>query len=595
MDNDKVSLIKKSMSKEEILKLLKVNDEVVWNRCGDNYDIIETKKMFANDKEINLFSDIFLMDDVIILVAPSFSLGSIVVKHLRYHKIVKMQFLDNSENKGAALIITIQSRGNSKTISYLITSKDAELVRLSGDNIVLTIPIENCDKDSIIKIKKRLNRFCGNYYGDNGLLEFTDLSFFNLEIINFLQFNKYIKPLNLKGVSFSPNDLCKTKSIFIINDDFSIKNSKTILDNFLSSKKNLSNGRTSLEKNDLSDDEDEIFNDQIDSKLFESKNVENNGKYDVNFKSYGSLFEREWLHCDIIDTYLNEWRKRMGDVICNPEILNYPRIKIYDTFFFTRLIRGVRFKKSGEFYNEYMASCFENNIRRIACEKIYRLSPVCRSIFDFDIVIIPICIEEHWITGVIYKPINCLIERLEENNNSMEIEDVQTTIFIYDSLHCERDSHKRCCFTVLKKYIEACYSTLKENLLKKKWFFDEKKIKFTETNDPWFQKNGYDCGLFMLEFIRNILIDPKLLEKFIYGNSMINVLPNFNVSQSRNFLKSFVFSKIKKLETWKALYEFEQKFLVKYYGKKVKTLRSQSVTTNTRVSRISKRNRTCSC
>uniref|UniRef100_A0A0N5BEM4 ULP_PROTEASE domain-containing protein n=1 Tax=Strongyloides papillosus TaxID=174720 RepID=A0A0N5BEM4_STREA len=564
-------------SKAKVLEMIKESDREIWEQCNGNYDVVETCSMFANGAEINLMYDVILMDDAIIFCAKS-------------------NILDNEEDKGAAVILMVRSRAIRRTAELCVTKETAQYLDPPCSHIILTIPVNNCDTDSMEIIKRRLSAFCGVSLDDTNEVFSSDVSdLLDLEIINFSQFKECIRPFDLKPVYYFNSNHNGLKCIAIIRDNYSIYRSSIIFDSFLeareSSKKDIDTVSTGNFKVVKTDD---IFDELLNKVVCKSRNVETNGIYYMNgraFKSlfprewlhcdiidiyllaFKSLFPREWLHCDIIDIYLNKWREQISKTNCSPLMEKY-KVKIYDTFFFTRLIRRVEFDISSGTIENSSFECLHENVTRIANEKVYKLSSMYSTIFDFDLLVIPININDHWVAGIIHKPGNCLQEIKKENEDWTDINDFQSSILIYDSLINDLISYKQLCFTVLKKYMEACYGKINDSTLGKEMLFNKEKIKFFDIKDPYQQRNGYDCGLFMLEFIRQVLVNPKSVVKLIEGHSMKDVFPNFYVKCGREYLKSYVFSKID-FSKWIALYEMEQFFLVNKYGMEFKTLRSR--------------------
>uniref|UniRef100_A0A0N5B3L2 ULP_PROTEASE domain-containing protein n=1 Tax=Strongyloides papillosus TaxID=174720 RepID=A0A0N5B3L2_STREA len=457
-----------------------------------------------------------------------------------------------------------------------MTPETVEYLDLSSDYVVLTIPIMNSDDESIRRIKRRLSTFF-QLDINNTDLETTNLITVPLSIINFSTLGKCITPFKLKAVSYTSNEVGRREFIVFMRNIFSTKKSDLKLEGFLSTMKKSKSGFDPPFQNYFSViKDDSVFEDYLTTKIFKTKNVETDETYDVTGRAFGSLFGEEWLHCDIIDSYLNEWRRRVGDVISNPSNGSETRVKIFNTLLYTRLTRGVVIDSLKALPKSKFLR-IQENAKRIAKEKVYRLSKVCTSIFDFDILIIPIHIDDHWMTGVIYQPRNCLTEIKENDDNSMEIDDdSHSSVFVFDSLATNFTPNKHLCTAILKEYVAACFSSLKEKFLGKDWLFEKDKIRTVRLKCPYQQRNSHDCGLYMLEFIRQIMVNPGSLELLIRSEPMVEVLPNFCVSLSRNYLKSFVYSKVE-LEKWIALYEMEEYFLTDGNGRKVKDRRSRSV------------------
>uniref|UniRef100_A0A0K0FNH5 ULP_PROTEASE domain-containing protein n=1 Tax=Strongyloides venezuelensis TaxID=75913 RepID=A0A0K0FNH5_STRVS len=565
----------KHESKVKVFELIKDSDKEFWEQCNGNYDVVETCNMFANGAEINLMYDVILMDDAIIFCAKSYVIKSLFVRHLRRKHLSMVKILDNNEGDGAAIILVVRPGAIRRTAALCVTKETIQYLDLPCNHVILTIPVDNCDTNSMEKIKQRLSAFCRISVDDDRMV-FCDVSnLLDLEYINFSQFSECIRPFDLKAVCYFNSNYNGLRCIAIIRDNYSIYKSSIIFDGFLKARESsekdtniLSTGNFKVIKND------DILDEFLNKMVCESRNVETNGIYDMNGRAFKSLFPREWLHCDIIDIYLNKWREQKKKTNCNPFISKY-KIKMYDTFLFTRLTRGVRFNFSSGTIDNSSFDCLHENAARIANEKIYKPSSMFSTIFDFDLLVIPINISDHWVAGIIHKPGNCLQKVKKENGDWTDIGDFHSSILIYDSLTKDLIFNKQLCCMVLKKYMEACYGKINQGTLDKEMLFDEEKIRFIDIKDPYQQRNGYDCGFFMLEFIRQVLIDPKIVVKLIEGQSMKDVFPNFEVKCGREYLKSFVYSKID-ISKWIILYEMEQFFLVNQYGVKFKTLRSRS-------------------
>ena len=92
-------------------------------------------------------------------------------------------------------------------------------------------------------------------------------------------------------------------------------------------------------------------------------------------------------------------------------------------------------------------------------------------LFTFDMIIIPVHLDIHWCLAVV---------NLKEK-----------TVKFYDSLP---GHYKKKYLEVLRKYIEQ------EHMDKKKAPFDTKDFKLENVKDIPLQKNGYDCGVFILKY-----------------------------------------------------------------------------------------------
>uniref|UniRef100_A0AAF5DRU8 Ubiquitin-like protease family profile domain-containing protein n=1 Tax=Strongyloides stercoralis TaxID=6248 RepID=A0AAF5DRU8_STRER len=253
----------------------------------------------------------------------------------------------------------------------------------------------------------------------------------------------------------------------------------------------------------------------------------------------------------LCEAYLNGWGKRVQEFV-DKQSIGY-KIIIFNKFFYTRITRNV--KKNG--YGQLM-----KNISRISNEKLYKFSKSINTIFDLDIVAIPIHLKNHWLTGVVYYPKNCLLNNSKENSES--ITNNCTYIIIFDSLFNKVKYGRHPCASIIQKYVEGCYRSYVNKRNEINYEINLKKIKIINLVDPYQQNNGYDCGLFMLEFIKQVLISPKTLNRLVEGVSMKNVFPNFSISLKRNFLKNFVYSNVQ-LKNWKILNEIEEYFLKKKF------------------------------
>uniref|UniRef100_A0A0K0E8F8 ULP_PROTEASE domain-containing protein n=1 Tax=Strongyloides stercoralis TaxID=6248 RepID=A0A0K0E8F8_STRER len=569
-----ISYVKSFKSEEEIIAFFRKCYKETWNNCDNNYVVLKSDKIFVNRSEIELSAG---------------DQKHVICKRLKRKDISKIEFLDNTERKGAALIITLHPNEEWKSVAFSKTTKTSNCFDSSFHDTILIIPIMNGDDESIQKISYKLLNFC--QFDDSSS---SKISFYK---INFYQFQKRISALNLKPIIYNSNDKNGLKFIVIQRNNYSIKISNVKLQKFLANKKQpLINVNDSPSINFYFFKSESIFKKCLMGNIFKSKNYETNENYDLNGKAFKSLFYNEWLHCDLIDSYLNEWRERMYKNIINSVNNNGIRVKIFNTLLFERLTRNIKFTPS-LLDNKIMLQNLQKNANRISHEKIYHHSTFCYSIFDFDIVIIPICINCHWVTGIIYQPRNILIKIEKKDNGVIEINDnIFSSILIYNSLPSTVQYNNYFCTIVIKEYIKACYNSLSEKSHEKQWYFDENSLKINTFKDPYEQKNKNDCGLFMLEFIRQIMIKPLSLERMIKGESMTKVLSGFNVNLSRNYLKSFVYSKVH-LKNWPILYEMEEFFLTQYCGKKIRKRHSYSVKLKTKkgAKKIVVRSRSCNC
>uniref|UniRef100_A0A0K0E4W1 ULP_PROTEASE domain-containing protein n=1 Tax=Strongyloides stercoralis TaxID=6248 RepID=A0A0K0E4W1_STRER len=156
--------------------------------------------------------------------------------------------------------------------------------------------------------------------------------------------------------------------------------------------------------------------------------------------------------------------------------------------------------------------------------------------------------------------------KVEKNNESVNNSDsVYTSIFIFKSFIVGSLPTEPFCVSVFVEYIEACCSSLRNKYPDKEFYCDRSKIKKIEIKDMHQQNNNHDCGLFLIEFIRQIMINPKSLENLILGLSSKDVFPDFSVSLKRDLLKYYMYSKAN-VKKWRMLYELEN-FYVKNFSK----------------------------
>ncbi|CEF63653.2 Peptidase C48, SUMO/Sentrin/Ubl1 family-containing protein [Strongyloides ratti] len=520
----------------EVAVIFRRNDKETWKNCDSSHVVLKAVKIFANRGEILLASDVILLDDKIKVCAMLNRLGSVFCIYFDKNDISKIKFLDNSEKQGAAIVLTICSKDKCKEILLCQTPETRMCCGDSLNCLILTIPIVNSDSESIQKIDQKLLTFCQIDNNNSPAILFNR--------ITFSKFKECILPFKLKPVTYVSNKSTKTQYIVIMRNDYSIEESDFKLKEFLTT------------RNQSFSNLNSTFSTQL-----RSINAETNEIYDLNGKGFGSLFYKQWLHNDIIDAYLNKWRKRMNTIVSNSLNNNGIRVKIFNTLLYTRLTRNVEFNLP-EFNNLPAFHHLRSNARRISRENIYHSSTFCLSIFDFDVIVIPIHLKNHWIAGIIYQPKNCLV-RSKENKN--------------ENIKSAFKGNRYFCPIVLKEYVKSCYyNLLKEESFENSWFLDTSKLKVIELKNPYQQMNGHDCGLFMLEFIRQIMIKPLSLKSMVYGKPMKEALPGFNVNMGREYLKSFVYSKVS-VEKWIVLYEMEEFFLTQHCNKKFRVMRSRSL------------------
>uniref|UniRef100_A0A0N5B8C2 ULP_PROTEASE domain-containing protein n=1 Tax=Strongyloides papillosus TaxID=174720 RepID=A0A0N5B8C2_STREA len=571
-------------SDSEMIEIFRIYDKEIWKDRGNNFDIVRTKTIYANGGEIKLSSNIFLLNELIIICAVICGHEYISLKRLSGIHVSKVEvslhymmqliltifkLLDNSEKKGAAILLTIPSSSFWVDIKTWITPESHEHNNESFNKITLIIPIMNSSSKSVYGITRRLHEFCSSTSNSNSSYK---IPFIN---INFYELKMRVSPFKLKPISHTSNSSCGEQVIVFMRDDYSDKTSNRIPSKSLPKarkpvKDNLSNNispNLKIIRNDVT------FQKYTNARMFRSTNVETNETYDVHGKGFCSLFQNEWLHSDIVDSYLNEWRLRMkkqfDDYINN----NKTRYKIYNTLLYTRLTRGMT-RNSTKDLDVNSLYQLQMNAKRISAEKVYPSSPVFNSIFDFNCLIVPIHATNHWLTAIIYQPKNCL--KCKHDDASMESEDNDCTyIIIYDSLTSNFFSKNEFHTFVLIQYIKACSRSLKEKYPEDNFYFDEGKVRTAELKDAYRQNNSDDCGLYMLEFIRQVCLNPDSLGKLAKGQSMKDVFPTFNATPGRSYLKSFVYSRLS-LKDWSKLYEMEEYYLTKVRNKRFRYLRTRT-------------------
>uniref|UniRef100_A0A0K0FYE3 Uncharacterized protein n=1 Tax=Strongyloides venezuelensis TaxID=75913 RepID=A0A0K0FYE3_STRVS len=191
----------------------------------------------------------------------------------------------------------------------------------------------NSNDKSVYGITSRLHEFCSSTSKSNSSYKIPFI------LINFYESEMRVLPFKMKPISHtSSNDSCEEQVIIFMRDNYSDKTPNSIPSKSLpktrkSVKDNVSNIPSShlrIIRNSI------IIGKYTNAKMFRSKNVETNETYDVYGKTFCSLFQNEWLHSDIVDSYINQWRlmmkKQFGDYLNN----NKTRYKIYNTLLYTR-------------------------------------------------------------------------------------------------------------------------------------------------------------------------------------------------------------------------------------------------------------------
>uniref|UniRef100_A0A0N5CF29 ULP_PROTEASE domain-containing protein n=1 Tax=Strongyloides papillosus TaxID=174720 RepID=A0A0N5CF29_STREA len=556
-------------SQDEMVELFKINDGETWKDRGSNFNVVKTKLVYANGGEIRLSSDVFLLDESIVLCSVVYGHENIFIKKVPRIHISKVELLDNTERKGAAIVLTIPTRSFWTHLKMWLTPESYRYDNESSNTIIITIPIMNSSSESIYGITCRLQEFCNPSSNNNNSYEIP------FEIINFHQLEMTVSSFKLKPISCTFNGSCGEQIIIFKRNDYSLEISNGILSRFLLER------RKSVESDSNNNESphfkvirnDGIFKEYVNSILHKSKNVETNETYNIHGRAFCSLFKNEWLHSDMIDSYLNEWRMRMEKPVDGILENNKTYYKIFNTLLYTRLTRGMKCNSTEDIDDNFLSQ-LQMNANRISSEKVYSASTVFTSIFDFDFLIIPIHAINHWLTGIVYKPRNCL--RRKHDDFLMEPEDNDWTfIIIYDSLTNKLLLKNEIYSLVLTRYIKACSGSLKKKCPEGNFYFDEGKIKTVKLKDRYRQKNTDDCGLFMLEFIRQVCINPISLEELSKGQSMKYVFPTFNATFGRSYLKSFVYSRLC-LKEWLKLYEMEEYYLTNVRNKKFRFLRTRS-------------------
>uniref|UniRef100_A0A0K0FM43 ULP_PROTEASE domain-containing protein n=1 Tax=Strongyloides venezuelensis TaxID=75913 RepID=A0A0K0FM43_STRVS len=556
-------------SQDEMIKLFKISDGETWKDRGNNFDVVETNLVYANGGQIRLSSNVFLLDELIVLCSVVYGHDNIFIKHIPRRHVYKVEFLDNIEREGAAIVLTIPTRSFWTHLKLWLTPESHRYDNESSKKIIITIPVMNSSSGSIYRITRRLHEFCNPSTNNNKSYAIP------FEIINFHQFEMTVSPFKLKPITCNSNESCGEKIIIFKRNDYSIKTSNEILSKFLLEMRESVEGDSN---NDISSHlkvirNDEIFKKYVNSILHKSKNVETNETYKIHGKAFCSLFKNEWLHSDMIDSYLNEWRMRMKKPVGGIFENNKTYYKIFNTLLYTRLTRGMTCN-STEDLDDSSLYHLQMNASRISSEKVYSSPTVFTSIFDFNFLIVPIHATNHWLTGIVYKPRNCL--RRRHTVSSMESDDNDCTyIIIYDSLTNKLLLKSEIYSLVLTQYIKACSDLKKDKDREDDFYFDERKIRTVKLKGRYRQSNTDDCGLFMLEFIRQVCINPDLLEKLANGQLMKNVFHTFSPTSGRSYLKSFVYSKLC-LKEWFKLYEMEEYYLANVRNKKFRCLRTRS-------------------
>uniref|UniRef100_A0A0N5BI95 ULP_PROTEASE domain-containing protein n=1 Tax=Strongyloides papillosus TaxID=174720 RepID=A0A0N5BI95_STREA len=552
----------------EMMEMFMIYDERAWKHRRNNFDIVKTKIIYANGEEIKLSSDVFLLNELIICCAFDHGDESISMKHILRSYVSKVEFLNNGEKKGAAIVLTISSRSFRKLLKIWLGLGSSRCNDGSFSKLILTIPIMNSSSESIYGITCRLHEFCNPSPNSGNSYKIP------FEIINFYQLEIRVSPFGLKPITYTSNESCGEQFIVFMKNNYSIETSNMILSNFILKMrkpvKSSLGDNVSLHLRTIKNST--IFEKFASARMFKSVNAETNETCYVHGKAFCSLFRNEWLHSDIIDSYLNRWRLRMKKLVT--DFLNTDKTcyKIYNTSLYTRLTKEMTCNSTLNLDEDSLHQ-LQINARRISGEEIYLSLPVFTSIFDFNFLIVPINASNHWLTGIIYQPKNCLKHKFA--GSSMETGDNDWTyIIIYDSLISNLSS--KCGFYtfVLTQYIKACLRSLKEKDFKNDFYFDEGKIKTVTLKGTYRQDNKNDGGLFMVEFIRQVCLNPDSLEKLIRGQSMKNVFPTFNASSGRSYLKSYVYSKFN-LKEWSLLYEMEEYYLTQYCKQRFERLRTR--------------------
>uniref|UniRef100_A0A0N4ZP50 ULP_PROTEASE domain-containing protein n=1 Tax=Parastrongyloides trichosuri TaxID=131310 RepID=A0A0N4ZP50_PARTI len=544
-------MVKTFYKTQEILQLVKNNDNVLYEKIKDYYFTINTREIFINGHQIDLSSNILVSKDRFLFFAKEQGTNIPFVKCFSKHCFSKIQLLDVKENKGGALILWTSIKYIVKFMGAYLNLKDLRIFNKDSKVIIVT--------SLGWKHKYKYDKII------DGLTAFGQT--IPVEYIKFAALEKCISKFNLKAFVYTYNEagllIILMKKIHLNFKSFDI------LEDFIS--KHEKDENYSIYNQFRRIKRRSHFTKSYDLKLYSSRNMETDENYEVFGNALISLFDMRWLHGDILETYFNLWRKRIYEKISSSRNEMFQMIKIYDTFFYTRLIHGVKFENV-KGVNVPAFETLKKNASKIAKQKVYRSPKNHLTIFDFDLIIVPVHMNDHWLTGIIFKPRNCLF-RKEENE---KVNDGNYAyVFIYDSLMNECLSDRASTTSVLKEFIGACHEALKTESPYYGMLFDKGKIKTIKIKNPIQQTNGYDCGLYSLEFIRQIILNPSSIDRLIKKENMGDIFPDFDVMDKRNYLKSLVYSQIDKKD-WLYWQEVEALYDYEYFRKKVVQGRSRS-------------------
>uniref|UniRef100_A0A1I7RPL3 ULP_PROTEASE domain-containing protein n=1 Tax=Bursaphelenchus xylophilus TaxID=6326 RepID=A0A1I7RPL3_BURXY len=239
------------------------------------------------------------------------------------------------------------------------------------------------------------------------------------------------------------------------------------------------------------------------------------------------------LNDSIIDFYLNYIYYHM----LTPEVRD--RVFIFNSFFYSKLGKGVIFSSGSRFPRPRPKRLQENyNSLKSWTKNV--------NIFEKDYVVVPINEDAHWYLAVIVNPRAGIVLKEDTAPTVIEVPKpsgahADVPVFIFDSLMDANDvkRHQKV-VEFLSHYVSMEFKEKKEELSLPGCGYRQQAFQLHVPNNMPQQTNHYDCGMFLLVFAEAFLRRSPKIGEFTKSTDFMDLFGQINLRGKRQQIKKII-------------------------------------------------------
>lgn len=266
---------------------------------------------------------------------------------------------------------------------------------------------------------------------------------------------------------------------------------------------------------ELSSDEEELHNGHVNLAQDKLNYEHNNGVVELHLDSLNCLDSEKYLNDSIIEFYTAYLTKE----ICPDEVKQ--RIHIFDSIFYSRLMEifpqlpPEKDRGHDDENGKDTGSGPKNKLKLLIDQtKWHQLGKWLNGldVFGKEFLIFPVCLENHWFAIVVCYPANVPYydDDSQSPENDTNRDGPKPAIIVMDSLNLQKQLVTMCVREFLDFEWRSKLTKIKDFAYCNLEQYHPRLLK---------QSNAYDCGLYMLAYIRCFIKEPDRFCRLVRDDS----------------------------------------------------------------------------